>query len=351
MSLNEAKLTELLGTMVNELGAVWNGILILLGDQFGLYKAIAKSDGLTTVELAKRTETSERYVREWASAQAASGFVQYRPESKRFFMTPEQAAVLADEISPILMTGGFYAAASAFADLPRITDAFRTGEGVSWGDRHSCLFCGNEKFFSPSYKSNLLSSWIPALNGVSKKLEQGALVADVGCGHAVSTLIMAEAYPNSEFVGFDIHEPSIQHARKMAEKSGLKNVRFEVATAQMFPGNDYDFVTFFDCLHDMGDPVGASKHVLQSLKPNGSWMIVEPFAHDKLEDNLNPVGRCCYAFSATVCTPTALSQKGGQALGAQAGEAKLREVVTSGGFTQFRRATETPFSLILEAKL
>jgi 2-polyprenyl-3-methyl-5-hydroxy-6-metoxy-1,4-benzoquinol methylase len=350
MSLNEAKLNELLGTMVNELGAVWNGILILLGDQFGLYKAIAKSGGLTTIELAKRTKTSERYVREWASAQAASGFVQYRPETKRFFMTPEQAAVLADEISPVLMTGGFYAAASAFADLPRITDAFRTGEGVSWGDRHSCLFCGNEKFFSPSYKSNLLSSWIPALNGVSKKLEQGARVADVGCGHAVSTLIMAEAYPNSEFVGFDIHEPSIQHARKMAEKSGLKNVRFEVATAQMFPGNDYDFVTFFDCLHDMGDPHGAMAHVRESLAPDGTCMIIEPMAADALEDNLNPVGRLYYSASTMVCVPTSLAQETGTALGAQAGEARLREVAEAGGFGRFRRAAETPFNMIMEAR-
>ena len=350
MSINEAKLNELLGTMVNELGAVWNGILILLGDQFGLYKAIANSGGLTVAELARRTETGEPYVREWASAQAASGFVNYHPETQTFSMTPEQIAIFVDQNSPALMTGGFYNATAAFADLPKIADAFRSGEGIAWGDHHNCLYCGVEKFFRPAYEANLISAWIPALNGVQEKLEQGAKVADVGCGHAVSTLIMAETFPNSEFIGFDIHEPSIQHARKMAKKAGLENIRFEVATAQAFPGSDYDFVTFFDCLHDMGDPVGASLQVLQSLKKDGSWMIVEPFAHNKLEDNLNPFGRCCYAISTAICTPTALSQDGGQALGAQAGEAKLREVVTSGGFTQFRCASETPFSLVLEAK-
>jgi len=287
---------------------------------------------------------------EWASNQAASGYIQYDAENNAFFLTAEQAAVFADEESPFFMGGGFYSIASVFADEPKIREAFKTGEGISWGDHDSCLFCGVAKFFKPTYKANLIQSWIPSLDGVQEKLECGARVADVGCGYGHSTMIMAEAFPNSQFYGFDFHTPSIEKAKALAEEKGLSNVTFTTAKAKDFPGESYDLVTFFDCLHDMGDPAGTSQHVHSTLAEDGTWMIVEPFAHDALEDNLNPVGRVYYAFSTTVCTPSSLSQEVGAALGAQAGEAKLREVVTSGGFTKFRRATETPFNLILEAR-
>jgi SAM-dependent methyltransferase len=265
-------------------------------------------------------------------------------------MTPEQATVFADEDSPVFMMGGFYATAAVFVDEPKITEVFRTGEGVAWGDHSQCLFCGTEKFFRPGYQAHLTSEWIPALDGVEEKLQRGAKVADVGCGHGVSTTIMAQAYPNSQFAGYDFHEPSIIRAREVAEEAGVDNLSFDVATAKSYPGEDYDLVAFFDCLHDMGDPVGAAAHVRQTLKDDGTMLILEPFAYDEFKDNLNPVGRLYYAFSTAVCTPASLNQEVGLALGAQAGEKRLREVVTSGGFTRFRRATETPFNLVLEAR-
>ncbi len=348
--LNEAKLHEFMGKMVGDMGAAISTALVLTGDRLGLYKALAEFGPLTSYQLAERTGTAERYVREWLAAQAASGYIEHHPETNRFSMTPEQAAVFADEDTPVHACGGFYSIASVIADEPKITDAFRTGQGVAWGDRHPCLFCGTAKFFRPGYRVNLISSWIPALDGVKEKLERGARVADVGCGHGHSTLIMAEAFPNSQFVGFDIHPPSIEEAGQMANQAGLTNVRFEVATAKTYPGENYDLVTFFDCLHDMGDPVGAAERVYASLDRDGTWLIVEPFANDKLEDNLNPIGRVYYGFSTTVCTPASLSQEVGAALGAQAGETRIKEVVTSGGFTRFRRATETPLNLILEAQ-
>lgn len=264
-------------------------------------------------------------------------------------MTPEQQAVFADDENPASMTGGYYAISSLFADEPKISRAFQTGEGVPWGDHNECLFCGTEKFFRPGYMANLVSEWLPALDGVVVKLERGAKVADIGCGHGASTLVMARAFPRSSFTGFDFHEASIEHANAHARESGLDNVRFEVASAKHFPGKDYDLVTFFDCLHDMGDPVGAAAHTLRSLGPDGTMMLVEPFAHDQLADNLNPVGRMYFCFSTMVCTPASMSQEVGLALGAQAGEKRLREVATEGGFTHFRRATETPFNLVLEA--
>jgi len=348
--LDEQKLNDLVGMMVTELGAAANGSLVITGDKLGLYKALASQGPMTSAELADATGAAERYVREWLSSQAASGYVSYDAELEKFYMTPEQAMVFANEDSPVLMTGGFYSMAALYRDEPQLTEAFRTGHGVSWGDHDSCLFCGTAKFFRSGYNAHLVQEWIPALDGVQETLKKGGKVADVGCGYGLSTMIMAQAFPNSEFIGFDIHEPSIEHAREEAEKLGLTNVRFDVATAKNFPGNDYDLVTFFDCLHDMGDPRGASAHVKQALKDDGTWMIVEPMAGDKLEDNLNPIGRVYYAFSTTVCTPASLSQEVGEGLGAQAGEAKLGEVVKSGGFTQFRRATETPLNLILEAR-
>ena len=324
--------------------------LVVLGDKLGLYRALASDGPLTTAELADRTDTTERYVREWCAAQAGSGYISYDQQKNCFSMSPEQQAVFADPDSPTYMIGGFYAISSLCIDEPKVTHAFRSGEGLAWGDHNECLFCGTEKFFRPGYKVNLVSQWLPALDGVTEKLERGAKVADVGCGRGASTLVMAKAYPRSSFVGFDFHEESIKHANTLAQESKLGNVRFEVATAKHFPGTDYDLVAFFDCLHDMGDPVGAATHTLKVLKPDGTLMLVEPFAHDQFIENLNPIGRMFYCFSTMICTPASISQEVGLALGAQAGEKRLREVMTAAGFKHFRRAAETPFNLVLEAK-
>lgn len=351
MNVDEMKLNAIIGKMVNEMGAAANGALILIGDRLGLYKALSKNGPMTSSELAETTSTAERYVREWISAQAASGYVEFDATTQKFYMTPEQSMILVHEDSPVIMTGAFYTISSMYHDEPKITAAFQSGEGVAWGNHNSCLFCGTEKFFRPSYKANLVSTWIPALNGMEEKLKKGAKVADVGCGHGASTLVMAEAFPNSEFIGYDIHDKSIEHAAQMAKESGLSNISFEVATAKNFPGKGYDLVTFFDSLHDMGDPVGACTHVRKALHKDGTCMIVEPFANDRLEDNLNPVGRAFYAFSTMLCTPTSLGQEVGLGLGGQAGEKRLKEVVLSGGFNHCRKATQTPFNLILEATL
>jgi len=350
MELNENKLHDLLGKVVVEMGAAANGPLITIGDKLGLYKSLSESGHMTSDELASKTNTSERYVREWLSAQAGSGYIEYDSKSKKFFMTPEQAAVFGNEKSPVFMTGAFYAITSLYHDEPKILNAFKTGEGVSWGNHNKCLFCGTEKFFSPSYENNLISSWIPSMEGVTEKLKKGAKVADIGCGHAASTIIMAKAFPNSTFIGFDFHEDSIQQAKSRANDANVTNISFEVSTAKTFHGKDYDFITFFDCLHDMGDPVGACAHVKDALKPDGTCMIVEPFANGSLEENLNPVGRAFYAFSTMLCVPCSLNQEVGLALGAQAGEEKLKETIMAGGFSHFKRATETPFNLILEAR-
>ncbi|MFZ4656956.1 MAG: class I SAM-dependent methyltransferase [Caldilineaceae bacterium] len=348
-AISETKLNALLGQMVSDLGAAVNGVLVIIGDKLGLYKALATAPA-TSQQLAERTGTAERYVREWLAAQAASGYVTYEATTQHFHLSPEQAAVFADDESPARMTGGFYMVEAVFASEPHLSDVFRTGKGLSWSDHCNCLFCGTEKFFQPSYRANLVASWLPALDGVTQKLERGAKVADVGCGLGASTIIMAQAYPNSHFYGFDYHAPSIDQARELAATAGVNNVTFDVASAKAYPGTGYDLVAFFDCLHDMGDPVGASAHVRTTLDRAGTWLIVEPFAHDTLEQNLNPIGRVSYGFSTTVCVPSSLSQEVGLGLGAQAGEARLREVVTAGGFTHFRRATETPFNLILEAR-
>jgi len=350
MAIDQTKLHELLAKMVGEMGAAAAAPLVILGDKLGLYKALAANGSLTTEQLADRTGTTERYVREWCAAQACSGYIDYDPESTTFSMSPEQRAVFADENSPTLMTGGYYAISSLFTDEPKISHAFRSGEGVAWGDHSECLFCGTEKFFRPSYMANLVAEWLPALDGVVEKLQGGAKVADVGCGHGASTLVMAKAFPRSTFTGFDFHDASIRHASEHARDAGLDNVRFEVVTAKHFPGKNYDLVAYFDCLHDMGDPVGAAAHTLKALKPDGTMMLVEPFAHDKLAENLNPIARMYYCFSTMVCTPASISQEVGLALGAQAGEKRLGDVVMEGGFTRFRRAAETPFNLVLEAK-
>ena len=350
-NVNEEKLNQLLEKMVDDLGAAMNSPLVLIGDKLGLYRSLYENGPLTSAELAQKTGTSERYIREWLSAQAASGYVDYSPEHRTFSMTPEQGLVFAEPDSPVLMPGGFYVIASLFADYEKVMDAFRSGEGISWGEHDNCLFCGTEKFFRPSYKANLVDSWIPALDSVEEKLKAGIKVADIGCGHGASTLIMAEAYPNSEFTGIDLHAASIAHATKHAEESGLKNVRFVTADAREFAGEGFGFAACFDCLHDMGDPVGVAGHIRETMTPDGTWMIVEPFANDKLEDNLTPMGRIGYSASTSLCVPCSLSQPVGKALGAQAGEKRIAEVVAEGGFKQFQRVAETPFNLIFEARL
>ncbi len=349
--IDQAKLDAFMGQFVGDLGAALSVATVLTGDRLGLYKAMADGEPLTPAELAQRTATNERYVREWLCSQAASGYVAYDPAGESFHLPPEQAMALAHEDSPAFIPGAFQLAAALIKDEPKIAEAFRSGAGVGWHEHHEDLFCGTERFFRPGYIANLLSEWIPALDGVHERLSDGALVADVGCGHGASTLILAAAYPNSRFVGFDYHEDSIHAARAAAQRAGVgERVGFEVAKAKDYPGSDYDLVAMFDCLHDMGDPVGAAAHVLESLAPGGTWLIVEPFANDRLEDNLNPVGRVFYSASTMVCTPASRDQEVGLALGAQAGEARLREVITAGGFGHLRRATETPFHLVLEAK-
>jgi SAM-dependent methyltransferase len=350
MTIDEAKLGEFVGKAVGDLGAAMSAVLVVIGDKLGLYKAMAGAGPLTPAGLAERTGTAERYVREWLCAQAASGYVSYDAETGRYTLPDEHAAVLADESSPAFMIGGFDVIASTFIDEPKIADAFRSGAGVGWDQHDHRLFHGTERFFRPGYRANLVGSWIPALDGVEAKLRDGARVADVGCGHGASTVIMAQAYPKSTFVGFDYHQPSIDRARTLAAESGVADrLSFERAAAKDYPGS-YDLVCFFDCLHDMGDPVGAAAHVRRSLQSDGTWLLVEPFAHDRVEGNLNPVGRVFYSASTLICTPASLAQEVGLALGAQAGEARLREVVTKAGFTRFRRATATPFNLVLEAR-
>jgi SAM-dependent methyltransferase len=348
MTLDMTKLEPLLGTMVNELGAAANAALVLTGDKLGLFRALAKDGPLTSAGLAAKTGTHERYIREWLAAQAASGFVTYEAAVEGFSLSPEQAAVFADEESLFNMTGGFYSLSAVFTDEPKLTEAFKTGKGVGWSEHSNCLFCGVDRFFRPGYKAHLLAEWLPALDGVVEKLERGAKVADVGCGHGSSTLIMAKAFPNSQFVGIDFHGASIAHAREHV--GDLDNVHFETARAQDYPSSGYDLVTMFDALHDMGDPVGATAHIRKTLKRDGTLMLVEPRAGDSLADNLNPVGRVFYAFSASVCVPSGLGQEVGEVLGGQAGDKRIGEVVHKGGFTRFRRAAETPFNAVLEAR-
>jgi len=350
MQIDQDKLNQFLGQVVGELGAAMNAALVLIGEKLGLYKAMAGAGSLSAAELAHKTNTDERYVREWLSAQAAGGYVTYDATTQTFTLPNEQAFALAVEDSPAYLPGAFHIVSAIMKDEPKLTEAFRSGDGVGWDEHDAALFIGTERFFRPNYAANLVSSWIPAIHGIEPKLKQGARVADIGCGHGASTILMAQAYPQSRFVGFDYHGPSIGFARRSAARAGTKNASFEVATAQDFHGVKYDLVTFFDCLHDMGDPVGAARHVLEMMNPDGAWMIVEPFAHDQLEKNLNPVGRVYYAASTMICTPASRAQEVGLCLGAQAGEQRMRAVVTEAGFSKFRRAAETPFNLIYEVR-
>jgi SAM-dependent methyltransferase len=336
---------------VGEVGATLNTALVVMGDKLGLYRAMAGSGPLTPDELADRTGTAERYVREWLNAQAAGGFVTYDADTGRYTLPPEQAVALTDESSPAYLPGFFQIALGSVIDSPRITDVARTGAGIGWHDHVSDVHDGCERFFRPGYNAHLLTEWLPALDGVVAKLERGGSVADVGCGHGASTVLMAGAFGASTFTGFDYHDGSISTARARATDAGVAGrVSFETAPSTSYPGTGYDLVSMFDCLHDMGDPAGAARHVRQSLAPDGTWMIVEPAAGDRVEDNLNPVGRAYYAFSTLLCTPCSLSQDVGLALGAQAGEARIRDIVLGAGFTRFRRVAETPFNIVYEAR-
>ena len=351
MAINPDKLMAFMGKLVGDLGAMMSIGPMIIGEKLGLYKAIAGGAPITAGELAAKTDTDERYVREWLCSQAASGFIEYDGAADRFSMTEEQAAALAQDEGPFYFLGAIEVAVAMVRDEPKILEAFRTGKGVGWHEHDACLFRGTERFFRPGYMRHLLNEWIPALDGVKEKLEAGAKVADVGCGHGASTILMAQAFPKSRFWGFDYHAPSIEKARAAAEAAGVADrIRFDVAAAKSYPGNGYDMVAFFDCLHDMGDPAGAARHVFSTLADKGVWMVVEPMANDKVQDNLNPVGRVFYSASTFICTPASKSQEVGLGLGAQAGEARLRQVISEGGFKHIRRAAETPFNMVLEAK-
>jgi SAM-dependent methyltransferase len=349
--IDGGKLQDFVFRAVDEVGATLNAALVVMGDKLGLYRALAGAGPLAPADLAERTGTTERYVREWLNAQAAGGYVEYDSASGRYLLPPEQATALTDADSPAYLPGLFQTAIGSVLDSPRIVEAARTGAGLGWHEHGGDVFEGCERFFRPGYNANLVSAWLPALDGVVAKLQRGAHVADVGCGHGASTVLMGQAYPNSTFVGSDYHAGSIETARQRAQDAGVSDrVTFEVTSAAAYGGEDYDLVTMFDCLHDMGDPRGAARHVRETLKPDGTRMIVEPMAGDRVEDNLNPVGRAYYGFSTLLCTPASLSQPVGLALGAQAGQARIADVIEGAGFTRFRRAAETPFNMVFEAR-
>jgi SAM-dependent methyltransferase len=350
-AVDEDKLTAFVFRAVDEVGATLNAALVVMGDRLGLYRALADAGPIASADLAERCDVSERYVREWLNAQAAGGYVEYDAGSGQYALPTEHAIALTDEDSPAYLPGFFQVALGTVHDAPRVIEAARSGDGVGWHEHTYDVHEGCERFFRPGYNANLIPSWLPALDGVIEKLDRGAAVADVGCGHGASTILMAKAYPRSKFVGSDYHAESIATARSRAEAAGVQDrVRFETSPADAYSGDGYELVTMFDCLHDMGDPVGAARHVRETIAPDGVWMIVEPMAGDSVEQNLNPVGRAYYGFSTFLCTPASLSQDVGLALGAQAGEARIREVVAAGGFTRFRRAAETPFNLVFEAR-
>jgi SAM-dependent methyltransferase len=349
--INEAKLNDFVGKMLGDLGGAFSVPMVRMGDRLGLYAALKDHGPMTAPELAIKTSIAERYAREWLSHQAVSGYVDYDAETGKFTLPPEHAMVFADPDSPVYLQGAFDMAVVMMENQAKVEPAFRTGKGVGWGDQAPCLFCTTARFFRPGYQNNLVSSWLPALDGVVEKLERGANVADVGCGHGFSTIFMAKAFPKSTFVGYDFHPASIEQARAHAKQhDATANTKFEVALAREYPGRDFDLVTFFDCLHDMGDPVGAARHVRETLKPDGTWMVVEPAAGDKLEDNYNPVSRIAYAASTMICVPTSLDQPVGAAFGAQAGFAKLSLAIKDGGFAHVRKAAETPLNMVLEAR-
>lgn len=349
--MNEAKLEAFVGQVVSDIAASMSGVMTNIGHKLGLYKAMAGAGPMTPAQLAQKTNTRDRYVLEWLNNQAAGGYVTYNPSDRTYELPDEHAMVLANENSPVFMAPGFDTISSMWLDEDKVVDAFGTGKGIGWHEHHPRLFCGCEAFFKTGYQAHLTTEWIPALEGVEEKLKAGAKVADVGCGHGASTIIMAQAYPNSIFFGFDYHDKSIETARHRAQQAGVADrVKFEVASAKDFPGFGYDLVCFMDCLHDLGDPVGAAKHTREALAEDGTVLLVEPFAQNRLEDNLNPVSRLFYAASTAICTPNSLSQEVGLGLGAQAGEKRLAQIMSEAGLSRFRRATNTPFNLVLEAR-
>jgi 2-polyprenyl-3-methyl-5-hydroxy-6-metoxy-1,4-benzoquinol methylase len=351
VTIDDDKLHAFMGQAVTDMAAAISVALAMIGDKLGLYKAMAGAGPLTSAQVAERTGTTERYVREWLNNQVAGGYLSYDPKHSTYTLEDEQALALADESSPVFLGGAFDVIAACWAAEAQVTEAFRTGKGVGWHEQHPRLFGGTERFFRPGYRAYLTSSWIPALQGVEAKLTAGAKVADVGCGHGASTIIMAQAYPKSTFRGFDYHEGSIDTASKRASDAGVSDrVEFEVADAKSFGGTGYDLVCYFDCLHDMGDPVGAARHAKEVLAKDGTVLLVEPYADDDVENNINPVGRMFYGASTFLCTPSSLAQDVGLALGAQGGERRLGAVFSEAGFSTFRRATETPFNLVLEGK-
>ncbi len=347
--MDEAKLQEFMGKLVVDMGGAAIMSNVILGEELGLYRAMVDGQPVTPEQLAERTGCNARLLREWLSGQAASGYVEH--DHGRFRLPEEQAMALAIEDSPVYVAGGASVLSSMYFDKDKVAAAMRGDGALSWADHHPCLFTGTERFFRPGYRAHLVAEWLPALDGVVPRLQQGAKVADVGCGHGASTLVMARAFPKSTFHGFDFHDRSIETARQRAAEADIGDrVTFTQATAQDFPGGDFDLVCFFDCLHDMGDPVGAAQRAFEALKPGGTVLLVEPFANDELDDNLNPVGRLFYAASTCICTPNSLSQKVKLGLGAQAGERRLGHVFAKAGFARFRRATQTPFNLVLEAR-
>jgi SAM-dependent methyltransferase len=351
--LNEAKLNELIGKMLTDLGGAFSVPTARIGFRLGLFNALHKHGPATAADLAARAGgLAPRYVREWALAQAANGFIDYDPTNQSFSISPEQAMIFVVSDSPVYLEGAFDLVAAMIEGEPKVEQGFRLGSGIRWGDSAACLFCATGAFFRPGYINNIVQAWIPALDGVQQKLAANAKVADIGCGVGFSTILMAQAFPNSKFVGFDFHEPSILDARKHAKSHGVSDrVRFEIAKAKEIAETEFDLVTMYDCLHDMGDPRGCAAHVRKILKKDGTWMIVEPIAGDKPEQNMNPVGRLYYNASTMICVPTSLEQEIGEGLGAQAGQAKLSEIVGGAGFSKVRRATEGPFNMVLEARI
>lgn len=349
--MNPATLETFVGKVVSDMAASMSGVMTSIGYKLGLYQAMAGAGPLTPAQLAQKTGTHERYVREWLNNQAAGGYVIYNPFIKTYELPDEHAMVLANAESPVFLAPGYETVSSMWFDEEKVLKAFQTGQGIGWHERHPKLFCGCEAFYKTGYQAHLVQDWIPALEGVEAKLKAGAKVADVGCGHGASTILLAQAYPNSTFFGFDYHDQSIETAQQRAEQAGVADrVTFQTATAKDFPGAEYDLVCYMDCLHDLGDPVGAAKHTKTTLAPTGTIMIVEPVAGNQLQDNLHPVGRLFYAASAAICTPNSLSQEVGLGLGAQAGEAQLSQVMSEAGLTRCRVATKTPFNLILEVR-
>jgi SAM-dependent methyltransferase len=348
MAIDPDRLNAFLGKAVCDLGAAISAVLVSIGDELGLYRALANGP-MTPGELAEQTRTNARYVREWLGNQAAGGYVEHDAEGDRYYLTPEQAACLADPAGPVDLPGAYLLVEDLYHIRDRALRNFRTGAGMEWGEHHPCLFHGTERFFRAGYNTNLIGAWLPALDGVVARLERGGRAADVGCGHGASTILLARTFPRSQFIGYDYHVASIETARKRAGEAGVRNAQFEVADAVSYGSTGLDFVAFFDSLHDMADPVGAARHARDALASDGVCMLVEPMAGDTLDDNRNPVGRVYYGASSLICVPVSLARRG-PALGAQAGEKRLRQVMESGGFTRFRRATETPFNLVLEAR-